>query len=685
MSTAVSASATLDANQIELVGVDRHFEEQLNELHEMIYRRGGIQPVNAAIDELAKLVFLLWMKGARADLAVGEELTMAGALDPTRIEASEDVSEVKEAFRVAIADPEVAGQLPGGGTQPIWPLDEPFRLARPDVLAETVRMLDAALTGARDYDVLGTAFDVFLRGRYDHAGGLGTHLTPHTVVTHLVRMSLAELDLMEAPVFSPVAGDPCCGTGRFLVGLICELKASLASDDPECPEVQRRGRNLRSLIQTGLLGADQSASAVAKARLNLLLFGAQHPLTFRTDDSITSPAIDRVRGQLRLILTNPPFGEGKYEDAQGVGRTVAKLPGLATRKRIDPALAFVVRCLDLLGDDGRLGIILPDGVVDGSALKDALLRNSDTRWRDISVEANVGLPTATFALAGTVARTSAVILRKGGSTRSTVFLARAKHVGYVRQAGVRAADPSGNDLPAICDAYLSTLSERSTGAAAEEGVTFVAKEPLAAMVRVSDLGTLDPARVDPAAITARADLSASDGARFAELLRPVKRRAFVANGDKPFVSVLHVDDLGAVRWHEAETYRPTTPGRTARRGEIIVSMLNPSKLRATVIPDDFAEVLCSSEFAVFEPQVSAWEALVLLYDERVQAQLAPLGRGTSSSRRRIEPTDLLDVLAPRPHSPELAARGDNLRGALASIRAGYAAAAQVHRRSQLGA
>jgi hypothetical protein len=95
---------------------------------------------------------------------------------------------------------------------------EPLRMTRSDVLAEALDILGAAVDSAAavgdQYDLIGTAFDVFLRGRYDHAGGLATHLTPHTVVTHLARLCLHDLDLLGERPRGPVVGDPCCGTAR---------------------------------------------------------------------------------------------------------------------------------------------------------------------------------------------------------------------------------------------------------------------------------------------------------------------------------------------------------------------------------------------------------------------------------------------------------------------------------------
>ncbi len=649
------------------------FEERLDGLHEMLYRRGGIRPVNAAIEELTKLLLLQVVRQCNPDFRVAENLTLAQAISPERIVARGDVELAKAAFSAVISHPYVGARVPGGGTQALWPADEPLRITRADVLAEALDILGDAvkrsMTSDEGYDPLGTAFDVFLRGRYDHAGGLATHLTPHTVVTHLARLCLHDLDLLDDLPAAPIVGDPCCGTGRFLLGALRELRAQLDTIEPSDPHRLARERALQGLRQDGLLGADQSASSVAKARVNLLLHGIAHPFVFTVEDSITSPSLDPLAGTLKLILTNPPFGDGKYDDPEGIARTTRLLPGCARRTRIDPALAFVVRCLDLLAPGGRLGIILPDGLLDGPALKRALISGGGTAAREASIEANISLPTVTFALSGTVARTSAVVIRKEPASRSAVFIARANHVGYLKQAGVSVTDPAGDDLPTITARGLACSSDEQITAEVEHaGVSFVSEQPLAAFVARDGLASVDPGRIDPAALRACAELRESGGPRFSEILQPMRRRATRARPDTPFVSILHVNALGAIRWHEAADYRPTTPGQVAYAGEILVSLLNPSKLRACVVPEDYVEILCSSEFGVFKADSDPWEALVLLHDERVKLQLAPLGRGTSSSRRRIEPQDLLNLHAPFVEPDELAKRSATVRASLDLIR-----------------
>lgn len=121
-------------------------------------------------------------------------------LDPDEIAAVEDVSAVKAAFRHVASLPEYAGRLPDGGAQPIWPEDEPLRLSRADVIAQALRILRGQLHSDRAdaFDVIGSAVDIFLRGRYDHSGGLGTHLTPHTVATMLAQVCVADLAVLGA-------------------------------------------------------------------------------------------------------------------------------------------------------------------------------------------------------------------------------------------------------------------------------------------------------------------------------------------------------------------------------------------------------------------------------------------------------------------------------------------------------
>jgi hypothetical protein len=468
------------------------------------------------------------------------------------------------------------------------------------------------------FDPLGTAFDVFLRGRYEHGGGLGTYLTPQNVVEAMVRIGFGLLEA-RTPELVGMMGDPCCGSGRFLIGLLHEAR--------------RRGGTVRDLHPPdSVFGADQSASSIAMARVNLLAAGVAEPRAFVVEDSITDPSVSSGAGKFSLILTNPPFGDKKYDSVEGVALTGRWLPRLARAARIDPAYAFVARCIELLADGGIAGIILPDGVADSPAMRQLLL----TSGMHVTLEGIVSLPSVTFAPAGTMAKTSVVFLRKAPRpVSSTAFLARVDHVGYVMSKGAAAVDPAGDDLPAIADHITAGL----------RGGALEGRGP-ATVVPVENLAALDASSFDPEADRARSQLVSSGGVRAGTLLIPMGRRRRPLDPTVPFISVLHVDEIGAIDWHLAARHQPTTSGQLARPGEVLVSLLNPRKFRAAVVPLTSGPVHCSAEFGVFQSVIDPYAALALLQHPQVRQQIAPLGRGTSSSRRRIEPADVCSLVLP---------------------------------------
>lgn len=625
-----------------LLGVAGHWgaaevalARRFDELHQLIYTRGGIRPANAAVEEVAKLTLIrVWsLRHPSATLASG-----AAAGDLFRGGAT--AADFASAFGRALASPELVGVDPSGRTHPLWPRGEPFRLIDGGVLSAAARLVADIVDHGRPTvsDPLGTAFDALLAGRYDHAGGLGTYLTPSNVARMMAEIAVDLVDVAE--VASPGFGDPYCGTGRFLVAMLEVL----------------RERGPDRLLAAGPFGADQSASSVAKARLNMLLYGVEHPLVWTVRDSVTDSDVDQLDGTVPLILTNPPFGGGKYDDPVGLARTVTAIPRLAGRRRIDPSLACLVRALRLLAPGGVLGIVLPDGVIASPAFTDLVLGHASPLASDVALAANVSLPATTFALSGTVARTSAVFLRRGRRPRHAV-LARVEHVGYLRQAGKAAPDPDGNELPAI-----SGLVNAGLARAGEATLVISSTDPLVAVAATDSLLTLDPSRLDPAAMEARRWLVERGGVELRELL-VAKKAPQARRPGSPFVSVLHVDELGTVDWHAARTHAPMTPGRLVDEGDLIVSLLNPSKLRATVIPAGTGPVQVSSEFGVFAAGCDPFAVLGILYSPRVRAQLSPLGRGTSSSRRRIDADDVLSLVVPALSPAALAETGRAIRTA----------------------
>jgi hypothetical protein len=622
--------------------------ERFDAIHDLIYVRGGIRPVNAAIEELGKyLLMVLWLSDeADAEVNGNSIGAVLGAPRP-------DEAQLKAVFSAANCSPRYQASIPGGGSGPLWPTDEPLRMTQPEIAREVLDTLASVVAPqSPTSDPLGLAFDVFLRGRYDHAGGLGTYLTPEPVTRVMAKIALGLVDPF-AKVSGEtriVYGDPCAGTGRFLVSMLRECEAHYGSDSPD---------DLQTWA-AGMFGSDQSASSISKARLNLMLYGVARPHVFTVEDSVTSPELDRLRGSLKLILTNPPFGDGKYRDLEGISRARQVIPELPLRDKMDPALAFVARCLDLLDDGGVAGIILPDGLIDNRSIRRMLERQAlPIGAADVAVEGVVSLPKATFAPSGTVAKTSMIFLRRQRKSSGFIFLGQSEHVGFTKAGGKIVADPNGNDLPRI-----SEIISKGQGKKHRKLPAIASEDPLVIFQSRTGALMLDPMR-------SRESIRASQsitGVPLSTLVKEKNGPRVPPSDSKPYVSVLHVDDLGCLSWHEVLAHKPTTPGNAAVGGDIVISLLNPSKMRATVIPLDAGEVIVSPEFGVFEAVCDPYAIVGLLYRPDVASQLAPLGRGTSSSRRRISEQDVLSVVVPSLDATEMAELADQMRHLSESVR-----------------
>lgn len=612
----VSKDATLDELQLA---------SEIDALHQLIYMQGGLNSTNAAIEEVAKLLFLRYSTIVESSIYRDNDIDTDGVFENPHAEPSL-VATLKHLFKIAQERSGFRVLRPDGTSESLWPSDEPFRLASHQVAAQAMEIIENVLASKTSLlDPLGTAFDAFLSGRYDHSGGLGTYLTPSSVARFMAETALSFVDVESLKAQPNLLIDPFCGTGRFLVaGYQAILESGVLGASAEV-----------DLLST-IVGADQSSSAVAKSALNLILYGARTPRVFVVEDSISSGDLGSLAGTFPLVLTNPPFGGGKYDTPEGIRAVRKYFPGLSASK-IDPALGGIARGLQLLSDNGVMGIVLPDGIINGKHFLNAMRQNV------FQVVASVSLPTATFALSGTVAKTSAVFIRKA-STRQFAVLARAEHVGFLRKSGKAVADPDGNDMKRLAP----LISKLAANANPNPELEIQSSSPLVALVPRDALTSIDPSRFDADALQGRHAVLESGGVSLGSYCHPAKRQtAGRGTGSYPFVSVLHVDSYGSIDWVEVEGYKPVTSGQFAHANDVVVSLLNPSKLRAAVIPEDVETVECSLEFGVFTGMEYPYAILAMLHDPRVAVQLRPLGSGTSSSRRRITAQDVLDLAVPQ--------------------------------------
>jgi type I restriction enzyme M protein len=346
-------------------------------------------------------------------------------------------------------------------------------------------------TGIED-DILGRAFDVMLRAKFESKGGMGIYLTPQQVRDAMVQMAFHDI-LKEDPALitrkDPKTGltefrvcDPCSGSAGFLITGMREVRNQVRK--LLGLSEKQRAELLSQIYSQGFEGADSSPNMVLLARINMALHGDPNARVFRVSNSLSTDIF--VPESFDLILTNPPFKKGgiKSKDhgdlleafRSDIGGEALKMTGsgLALGAKpdskgkwkpvnsVDPAVLFIDRCLQLLKPGGRLLIVLPDGILCNSGdryVREYLMgRKDESTGKFIGgkavVKAVVSLPPVTFQLSGAGAKTSFLYLQKKrpGDEQGSVFMAVADGVGFdvKRNKEILTGE---NDLVRILEAY----------------------------------------------------------------------------------------------------------------------------------------------------------------------------------------------------------------------------------------
>lgn len=276
-------------------------------------------------------------------------------------------------------------------------------------------------------DVKGIAFEKFLGKTF--RGELGQFFTPRTVVDFMVEV----LDPMEGEVISdPCCGSGGFLIKAFeyvrekIENDIQKVKEQIKSDlfneeydkanDKRKQEVEEQveqyfsilnkeldtandNSRLKSLSHDCVFGTDANPRMARTAKMNMIMHGDGHGGVHHHDGLLNVNGI--FENRFDIILTNPPFGArvekslkiteaDKFTDIDkieyyktrygndytkalsqvndNVGKSVLSLYESGKLSALTEVL-FIERCLKLLKPGGRLGIVLPEGVLNNTNLQ----------------------------------------------------------------------------------------------------------------------------------------------------------------------------------------------------------------------------------------------------------------------------------------------------------------------------
>lgn len=310
-----------------------------------------------------------------------------------------------------------------------------------------------------DIDAKGLAYQELVGANL--RGDRGQYFTPRDAIRLMVQM----LD----PRPDDRIMDPSCGTGGFLTETLNHILSAWKEADGGGPEIGRKRKShqdrLRTFADSNLFGADFDPFLVRATSMNLLMMTGTTGHVFHMD-SLAFPdshlpgnALARKfarLGTMDMVLTNPPFGADipindvhildHFQD--GIARpwrrdkTGEWHPSPGRLNSTAPELLFIQRSVEWLKEGGRLGIVLPSGILSNPG--DTPIRRwiLDHCW----ILAVVDLPVETFVVEANVnVYTSLLFLKKktaeerraspSTSADYPVFMAVAEKVGYDRRGG----------------------------------------------------------------------------------------------------------------------------------------------------------------------------------------------------------------------------------------------------------
>ena len=316
------------------------------------------------------------------------------------------------------------------------------RIQAADAIRLSTLSLTKSLACFEQYDIGGSPADVKGRAFQRVLGpaarsGMGQYFTPTEVVNFMVEVI--------APKFGEIVIDPFCGSAHFLeqsiqhwndqVGRKASAKHSLKLGSPTA------------------IGIEKSERMARIAMMDIALRDEKN-ITIRCTDSLLDfrNYPDLKPGIADVVITNPPFGSllgaetvktlGAFDLAAGASSVPLEVLGLE-------------RSVQLLRPGGRLGIVLPEGIL--SNAKTSPVR----QWLDtkVVVRAIVALPPETFAPFGANVRTCVLFARRKMPGEAVmqdygVALAKSECVGY--DAAGRSANSDLLSVQKLLQEFLSS-------------------------------------------------------------------------------------------------------------------------------------------------------------------------------------------------------------------------------------
>ena len=362
-----------------------NYRRTFRSIHTKIRSIDKLDP-SASFDEFSKVLFIK---------IINDKLNKKDQLTPEKVEIigskSDQIAFVDKWFQ-----DKVKTFYPG-----IFSGSEGIKLS-PKALVEVLKILNDRFDLKDSLtDVKGRAFEEFLPSQL-RGKGLGQFFTPRPVVDFMVE--LADISFKDKVL------DFASGSGGFLIKAF-EKKKKMIHELPKIvlDSLNKSREELIEEAKLQIFGIDAEPRATRTAKMNMLLWGdgkqIQHGNGLAKTDIEGKPYLAKEYQEsdpesgVDVILANPPFGATEEDQEVLKNYSLSKLKknnkGEQEYTSEKTENLFVERAWKLLKPEGKLLIVLPEGIFSNTTSK-----TRDFILTHFKIDSIIRLPKHSFVMSG---------------------------------------------------------------------------------------------------------------------------------------------------------------------------------------------------------------------------------------------------------------------------------------------
>ncbi|MER2496578.1 N-6 DNA methylase [Vibrio neptunius] len=244
-------------------------------------------------------------------------------------------------------------------------------------------------TDSSERHLFGDIYEQILKD-LQSAGNAGEFYTPRAVTRFIV-------DRLD-PKLGESIMDPATGTGGFLACSFDHVKNNYVKTAADHQTLQKQ-----------IHGVEKKQLPHLLCITNMMLHGIEVPVQIKHGNTLNKP-LSSWDGNINVIATNPPFG-GTEED--GIEKNFPA--EMQTRETADLFLQLIIEVLD--ENNGRAGVVLPDGTLFGEGVKTKIKK---MLTEECNLHTIVRLPNGVFN-PYTGIKTNILFFTKGTPTKDVWF------------------------------------------------------------------------------------------------------------------------------------------------------------------------------------------------------------------------------------------------------------------------